>query len=290
MNAELYRVFYQVGLYLSFSKAAQAMGVSQSAISQSIKQLEKILGFPLFVRTTKSDTFTKRGEELFFAVAKSFSLLTDAVAQIQERNDYEKSAFRIAAGDTLCSYYLLPYFSAWQKRQKQNGLVIINRPSLACIELVREEKVEAAVIALNEEVRKDQGLDVIPLFDLHDIFVGGPQYKGKVFREVKEIAQEPLIVLEKGSIIRSAFDEIMAGCFYKANIEVGSMEVLIRFLKLGMGVSLLPKEYVQPELKSGALQEIKTKIPVGPHTIGLIKSRRRPTSGGLAAFIDELSK
>ena len=61
VSAELLRAFVGVGLHLSFSKAAKANGVSQSAISQSIKQLEKDLGIPLFERTTKSVAFTKAG-------------------------------------------------------------------------------------------------------------------------------------------------------------------------------------------------------------------------------------
>ena len=54
VSADLYRSFLGVGLYLSFSRAAKELGVSQSAISQSIKQLEGELKMPLFVRTTKS--------------------------------------------------------------------------------------------------------------------------------------------------------------------------------------------------------------------------------------------
>ncbi len=52
VSADLYRTFLGVGLYLSFSRAAKELGVSQSAISQSIKQLEGELNMPLFVRTT----------------------------------------------------------------------------------------------------------------------------------------------------------------------------------------------------------------------------------------------
>nr|WP_252896098.1 LysR family transcriptional regulator [Veillonella rogosae] len=76
VSADLYRTFLGgVGLYLSFSRAAKELGVSQSAISQSIKQLEGELNMPLFVRTTKSVGFTPEGKELFDTVAKAFSIL-----------------------------------------------------------------------------------------------------------------------------------------------------------------------------------------------------------------------
>ena len=69
VSADLYRTFLGVGLYLSFSRAAKELGVSQSAISQSIKQLEGELNMPLFVRTTKSVGFTPEGKELFDTVS-----------------------------------------------------------------------------------------------------------------------------------------------------------------------------------------------------------------------------
>ena len=68
VSADLYRTFLGVGLYLSFSRAAKELGVSQSAISQSIKQLEGELNMPLFVRTTKSVGFTPEGKELLIMV------------------------------------------------------------------------------------------------------------------------------------------------------------------------------------------------------------------------------
>ena len=85
ISADLYRTFFGVGLYLSFSRAAKEIGVSQSAISQSIKQLEAELNIPLFVRTTKSVAFTPEGKELFDTVAKAFSILDNGVTQLQER-------------------------------------------------------------------------------------------------------------------------------------------------------------------------------------------------------------
>lgn len=109
VSADLYRTFLGVGLYLSFSRAAKELGVSQSAISQSIKQLEGELNMPLFVRTTKSVGFTPEGKELFDTVAKAFSILDNGVTQLQERVSQAYESLNLAATDTLCrhSYCLI---------------------------------------------------------------------------------------------------------------------------------------------------------------------------------------
>ncbi len=104
VSADLYRSFLGVGLYLSFSRAAKELGVSQSAISQSIKQLEGELKMPLFVRTTKSVAFTPEGKELFDTVAKAFSILDNGITQLQERVNQAYESLNIAATDTLCRH------------------------------------------------------------------------------------------------------------------------------------------------------------------------------------------
>ena len=134
ISADLYRTFFGVGLYLSFSRAAKEIGVSQSAISQSIKQLEAELNIPLFVRTTKSVAFTPEGKELFDTVAKAFSILDNGVTQLQERVAQDFATLNLAATDTLCRHYLLPYFRKWESQVSDIGLNIINRPSPSCVE------------------------------------------------------------------------------------------------------------------------------------------------------------
>ena len=64
INYELYKVFFHVANSLSFSKASKQLFISQSAVSQSIKVLEKKLNHPLFTRNTKQVHLTPEGELL----------------------------------------------------------------------------------------------------------------------------------------------------------------------------------------------------------------------------------
>ena len=66
INLELYKVFYYVATTLSFSEASRQLFISQSAVSQSVKTLEKKLGHTLFIRSTKKVFLTPEGEHPFF--------------------------------------------------------------------------------------------------------------------------------------------------------------------------------------------------------------------------------
>ena len=76
INYELYKVFYHVAKSLSFSDAAENLFISQSAVSQSIKTLEKRLNQPLFIRSTKRVALTKEGELLLKHIEPAINLIT----------------------------------------------------------------------------------------------------------------------------------------------------------------------------------------------------------------------
>lgn len=290
ISTELYRSFYGVGLHLSFSKAAQAAGVSQSAISQSVKQLERELSMTLFERTTKSVMFTREGKELFETVAKAFSVLDNGVAQLQERVVHDRSSLRLAASDTLCRHFLLPYFKLWQQEYADIGLQITNRPSPQCVTLVRDGQAQLAVVNLYEDLIHSSQLEVTELAELQDIFVGGPRYKASPRLTPEELLAEPTLLLEQGAASRRFFDELLPGTRRVPAFELGSMDVLIDLVQINMGIALVPKAFVADSLASGALVEVPTTFAVPPRKVGLVRSRLQAVSGSAAKFIDLLKR
>lgn len=286
ISTELYRAFYGVGLYLSFSKAAKMAGVSQSAVSQSVKQLEKELNMTLFTRTTKSVAFTSEGKALFDTVAAAFSILDDGVEQLQARVRHAKEGLKLSASDTLCRHFLLPYLQEWQKRYPQIGLQINNRPSLACVESVRNRESDLAIVNIYSELLQDRQMEVIPLMSLHDIFVGGPIYKRKKKYSIDQIMNQSMLLLESGSASRIFFDSLLEGFHKQPDFELGSLDVLLDLLRINMGISLVPKEFILTDLEEGRLVELKTDLQVPEREIGLVRSRLRPLPESAVHFGD----
>ena len=288
ISTDLYRTFLGVGLHLSFSKAAKE--ISQSAISQSIKQLEKELNMVLFERTTKSVSFTPEGKELFDTVAKAFSILDNGVTQLQDRLTHEQESVKLAATDTLCRHFLLPYFKIWQEQEQETGLQITNRPSPDCVTMVENREVQLAIVNTYEGLESNPQLEVIELQTMQDIFVGGPFYKGMGTVDVNRLLQEPLLLLTQGAASRVFFDKLTNKAFKKPSFELGSLDVLMDLVEINMGISLVPDFLVKQKIKEGRVVEIKTDIVVPPRKIALVRSRLLPISQGAAKFIDLLLK
>ena len=97
INYELYKVFYHVAISLSFSEASKKLYISQSAVSQSIKVLEKKLNRTLFIRSTKKVQLTPEGEILLRHVEPAMNLIRRGEAQIMETDTLNGGQLHIGA-------------------------------------------------------------------------------------------------------------------------------------------------------------------------------------------------
>ncbi len=114
INYELYKVFYYVALSLSFSEASKHLFISQSAVSQSIKTLERKLDQKLFIRSTKRVQLTPEGEILLRHIEPAMNLIQRGEAQLTDAAT-TGGQIRIGASDTICRYFLVPYLESFHK-------------------------------------------------------------------------------------------------------------------------------------------------------------------------------
>ena len=115
INYELYKVFYYVATTLSFSEASKQLFISQSAVSQSIKALEKKLDQSLFIRSTKRVQLTPKGGILLRHVEPAMNLIKRGEAQIMDAVS-TGGRIRIGASDTICRYFLVPYLKRFHRK------------------------------------------------------------------------------------------------------------------------------------------------------------------------------
>ena len=127
INYELYKVFYYVATSLSFSEASKQLYISQSAVSQSIKTLEKRLNQNLFIRSTKKVRLTTEGEILLRHIEPAINLIQRGENQIIESNTLGGGQLRIGASDTICRYFLVPYLNKFHKAYPNTAEAFFHR-------------------------------------------------------------------------------------------------------------------------------------------------------------------
>ena len=129
INYELYKVFYYVASTLSFSEASKQLFISQSAVSQSIKTLEKKLDQTLFIRSTKKVRLTTEGEILLRHIEPAISLIKRGESQLLDVG-VRGGQLHIGASDTICRYFLVPYLERFHREFPGAHIKVTNATSI----------------------------------------------------------------------------------------------------------------------------------------------------------------
>ena len=291
INFEVYKVFYYTAKNLSFSEAANHLYISQSAVSQSIKALEEKLHTKLFVRNTKQVQLTQAGALLYRHVEQAYVFLKTGERSICELDSLEQGELRIGASDTICKYYLLPYFEQFIRLYPKIQMKVINRPSPVCTELLQKGLVDVSVVNL---ARKDaySNVTVSKEKSLQDLFVAGPTFRHLQQQPLSlpQIAALPILTLEKNTITRDYLDHLFlgSGLTVQPEIELGSLDLVIELAKIGLGIAFVSKEYVEKELENHSLFALETVEPIPSRRLGIMTHNALPVSAAAKKFIELL--
>ncbi len=286
---DYYRIFYETARYASFSAAAQHLYISQSAISQCIHQLESDLKAKLFTRSRRGVTLTTEGKVLFQKVESAMQAIEQGETLLSRLQHLESGALTIAAGDTITGHYLLPYLESFHASYPGIHIEMANSYSSHMLQLVKEGKADLAFV--NLPVTDDE-LSIEPCLDIHDIFVCGPEHAAKASYSWKEIAAEPLILLEKNSSSRRYLDACFAAKHIELTpqIEVAAHDLLIRFASIHLGVACVVEEFSKESLKQGLICPMALSPALPARSIGCAYSKNQPLSLAAQAFLKLIKK
>ncbi len=287
---EQYRIFNVVANSQSFSKAAESLFMTQSAVSQAIKQLESSINMTLFKRTSKGIELTEAGNILYKYTSSAMELLETGLLRLEALKTLDDGELKIGASDTISSHFLLPRLEMFHKLYPNIKIKIINRVTSETIDLLKSGKID---IAFGNLPIKDESLEIVECMTVHDTFVAGNdylEYKEKVFTR-KDISKLPLILLESKSNSRKYVDKIFlkSGQVLTASVELGAHELLLQLAKINLGVSCVVREFSEEYLKNSSVFELKQKNPIPERAIGYCYSKNLHLTPSMKEFITFLN-
>lgn len=286
INFELYKVFYYVATTLSFSEAANHLYISQSAVSQSIKTLEKKLNRTLFIRNTKKVSLTPEGELLLRHVEPAMNLIHQGEIRL---NDIEENGghLRIGASDTICRYFLVPYLEKFHKKYPGVQIKVTNATSIHSVELLESGQVDLIFVnSPNSYLRDVASAHKIRTF--RDVFIANHSFeelKDKCIT-LKQLLQYPILMLDK----KSTTSEFLHVFFQKhqldlvPEIELSSNDLLIDLASIGLGIACIP-DYCIPD-KSRGLFIVETKEKLPERELVIAHNDHIPASKAVSEFLN----
>ena len=295
VKLELYRVFKEVAEVGNITAAAQALYISQSAVSQSIKQLEHDLQTRLFARNSRGVTLTAEGQMLYEYVRSAMGLLETGEEKLSQTRELQMGKLIIGASDTVTSQFLLPYLDSFHKQHPAIHIQIVSGRSHKVLGLLRSGKVDIAFASTPSDT---SSLDIYPCFDTHSIFVAGAEYPCDFdhIYSLDEVAAFPLILLERKASSRLYLERyfLQNGLRLNPEIELGARSLLVDLAAIGFGVAGVTEEFVHRDLESGRLKKLNTSFEIPARSVDMCLLNDVPQSAAaerFTAFVkDSLSK
>ena len=272
INFELYRIFYTVAVCGNITKASKQLMISQPAVTKQIKVLENQLGGELFIRTKKGVILTDNGREIFNYVKHAIDCFQNAEMQFSNLKNLEKGTIKIGVSTTLAKLYLIDYLKEFHKQHPNIGIEISTDPSKLMRSKLRDGRLDLVIAKFYDEEAND--LRTIELGTLHDCFIASHEYdelKDKVVT-LEELDKYPILLQRYPSTSRESLDNLCRkhNIELTTKMEIGSANLLEEFVKIGLGVGFVTKEFVEKDLADGELFEVKTTPKLNEKKFGII--------------------
>lgn len=287
INLEYYKIFYYVASLGGITAAAEKLCISQPAVSQSVRQLEKQIGGTLFIRTPKGVKLTPEGQTLFHYVQKGYEMIQSGEEHFRRMNDLENGEVRIGASDMALKYFLFPCLEQFHEKYPGIKVVVTNHPTPDTCRQLSEGMIDFGIVSSPVQAKADMTL--LPVRELEDVFVAGARYASLKHRTVryKELEKVPLICLEQNTSTRRYMDEYLAklGVTMNPEFEMTASDMIVEFTLRGLGIGCVVRDYVKEYLESGELFEILFERKIPRREMYVLTTEKNPMSTAAAALL-----
>ncbi|MBQ7358774.1 MAG: LysR family transcriptional regulator [Lachnospiraceae bacterium] len=288
-NLNLYYIFYVTAGCGNISSAAKELYISQPAISKAISKLENNLGCILFTRNSRGVKLTSEGQLLYKQLETAFHAISAGEETLKRNGELGVGELSIGVSSTLCKYVLLPYLKTFVR---ENPYVKISISCQSTNETIAALENGSLDIGLIGETDRLDNLTFAPLSEIQDTFVTTKEYMDFLCKKCdisgpiknkdagKLLSNATLLLLDQNNITRQYIDKymILQDISAEQQIEVTSMELLIEFAKIGLGVACVIDGFVKEDLADGSLVHFPLKAPIPKRKIGIaMKNKVNPT-------------
>jgi DNA-binding transcriptional LysR family regulator len=258
------QVFYTVARLLSFTKAADALHMTQPAVTFQVRQLEEYFNTRLFDRTHNRVSLTEAGRNVYEYAERIFELYSEMENSVRELTGDVSGALTLGASTTIAEYMLPSLLGDFKRKYPEINIRLKVSNTEGIVSMVENNIIDLGVVEapvanrnlLVEVCRLDQLVLVVP---------PGHPLSGQSTANLEQILPHPFICREEGSGTREVIVDYMSGQGVDKNalgvcLELGSAEAIKGAVEAGMGLSILSLATVEKEL---ALKRL-VAIPLAP--------------------------
>ncbi|EOZ1406756.1 TPA: LysR family transcriptional regulator [Enterobacter hormaechei subsp. steigerwaltii] len=279
------RVFVTVAQARSFSRAGEIIGLSQSAVSHSVKELETQTGVKLLDRTTREVVLTEAGQQLAMRLERLLDELNSTLRDVGRLGQQLSGTVRVAASQTISAHLIPQCIAESNHRYPDIDFVLHDRPQQWVLESIRQGDVDFGIV-IDPGAVSDLECEVVlsePFLLLcrdDDPLASMPQVAWQALQGAN------LVLQDYASGSRPLIDAALAAQGVKATIvqEIGHPATLFPMVEAGIGISVLPA--LALPLPKGSRLTVKRFVPCVERQLMLVRRKNRSLSGAAHACWD----
>ncbi len=260
------QVFYTVARLLSFTKAAEALHMTQPAVTFQVRQLEDHFNTRLFDRTHNRITLTEAGQGVFGYAERIFELYAEMENAVRELTGDVRGALTIGASTTIAEYMLPALLGDFKARHPEVNIRLKVSNTEGIVSMVENNVIDLGVVEAPVS-NKNLMVEVCRVDQLVAIVPPNHELAGRERIGIDELTPFPFICREEGSGTREVIVDYMGARGMDKNalsvcLELGSSESIKGAVEAGMGISILSRASIAKELELGRLMPIALDPPL----------------------------
>ncbi len=246
--------FVHVAELNSFTKAAEAIGYSQSTVSFQIKQLEKELDCLLFERINHTISLTEKGQELL-TYAQQVSHLTEEFKQNLSDSREIAGHVHIVTPDSVCEMMLTRNYPDFYQHYPNIALKFSTADTDDMFRILDHNEADIIFTLDSHVYHNDYIIAKEERISTHFVTSSSSPLAGKKGLSLRDIIEYPFILTEKKMGYRRVFDEMLAEMSLEIHpvLEIGRTDLITHSLENGIGISFLPDFVTEKKVAEGKL-------------------------------------
>jgi DNA-binding transcriptional LysR family regulator len=273
------------------SRAAEALHLTQPALSARLQGLEKDIGVALFVRRARGMQLTDAGRALLPYAQRVLAQVVDGRRAVQELRSGKTGELLIGAAPAVSTYFLPGVLKTYQATHRDVRLGVRTGHTEEILEMVLRRDVD---IGVGRPIRHPDA-ELIPLFDDELVLVASRAHpfarRGRV--RLQELAEDRLILFDRASSYYELTSSLLrqAGVVPESVIELDNVEAAKKMVIEGLGVALLPRMALVTELRARVLRAVRITgaAPVRRPIVAIRRADAGTPMGPVADFLALLS-
>ena len=275
----------------SFTRAAQRLSVSQSAVSEQVGLLENEIGFALFRRTSRGIEVTERGRTFFYEAERVIGDVMSLSDTAQRLRGAPSDTLSIGMGSGMAQIFMPRLFENLSKKLRGVRLEILTAPTKNIFNDLHEERLDIGIAIASDRERVPAGIVFDRLTEAEMALIVPPGHKlanSKKAVDIGLLASEPIIMSE----LSVGYGQVVASLFADLGIRpnilavADNIETMKAIVQSGSGIAIVPRAATANEAALGAIRVLPIAPPCAV-ALSLFR-RRQPLSRRKESYINAL--